>query len=312
MSQLQAAIVGPGNIGTDLMYKIIDRSEHIEVEAMVGIFPVEESDGLQAAQAEGISVGSDGIESVKAMADDLDLVFEATSAKVHADHAPIYEDLGLFAIDLTPAAIGPFAVPVANMDELTAASSNTANVNMITCGGQSTIPVVHAVNSVCDVKYAEIVSTIASKSAGPGTRKNIDEFTQTTATGLEAVGGADEGKAIIVLNPAEPPILNRNTVYTEVAADTDIDEIRDSVADIEADVQEYVPGYRVTLDPIVKEDISLSEDTKVVTTMTEVEGEGQFLPNYAGNLDIMTSAALGAAERLAETGLPDLESTEVA
>lgn len=279
---------------------------------MVGIFPVEESDGLQAAQAEGISVGSDGIESVKAMADDLDLVFEATSAKVHADHAPIYEDLGLFAIDLTPAAIGPFAVPVANMDELTAASSNTANVNMITCGGQSTIPVVHAVNSVCDVKYAEIVSTIASKSAGPGTRKNIDEFTQTTATGLEAVGGADEGKAIIVLNPAEPPILNRNTVYTEVAADTDIDEIRDSVADIEADVQEYVPGYRVTLDPIVKEDISLSEDTKVVTTMTEVEGEGQFLPNYAGNLDIMTSAALGAAERLAETGLPDLESTEVA
>jgi acetaldehyde dehydrogenase len=294
------------------MYKIIDRSEHIEVEAMVGIFPVEESDGLQAAQAEGISVGSDGIESVKAMADDLDLVFEATSAKVHADHAPIYEDLGLFAIDLTPAAIGPFAVPVANMDELTAASSNTANVNMITCGGQSTIPVVHAVNSVCDVKYAEIVSTIASKSAGPGTRKNIDEFTQTTATGLEAVGGADEGKAIIVLNPAEPPILNRNTVYTEVAADTDIDEIRDSVADIEADVQEYVPGYRVTLDPIVKEDISLSEDTKVVTTMTEVEGEGQFLPNYAGNLDIMTSAALGAAERLAETGLPDLESTEVA
>jgi len=297
MSQLNAAIVGPGNIGTDLMYKILDRAEGIRLDSMVGIFPVEESDGLRAAQEEGIRVGTDGIESLERYADDLDLVFEATSAKVHEEHAPVYEDLGLFAIDMTPAAVGPLAVPVVNMNDLT---DVTNNVNMITCGGQGTIPVVHAIDRVSDVAYAEIVSTIASKSAGPGTRRNIDEFTQTTATGLERVGGAEEGKAIIVLNPAEPPILNRNTIYTQVPDDVDMGRVRASVDEIETEVQEYVPGYEVTLEPLVKEDIGVDlDDSVVVTTMVEIEGEGQHLPTYAGNLDIMTSAALGAAEQVA-------------
>ncbi|MHB9287878.1 acetaldehyde dehydrogenase (acetylating) [Halobacteriales archaeon Cl-PHB] len=310
MTTLSAGIVGPGNIGTDLMYKILNRADHVDIEAMVGILPPEESDGLQAAQDEGVTIGTEGIDSVRDMADDLDVVFEATSAKIHADHAPVYEDLGLFAIDLTPAAVGPFAVPVVNMDEV---MDVTQNVNMITCGGQATIPIVHAVDRVADVDYAEIVSTIASRSAGPGTRQNIDEFTQTTAAGLEQVGGAADGKAIIVLNPAEPPILNRNTVYTEVDADADVAAIQDSVAEIAAEVQEYVPGYEVTLEPIVKEDAGERfDDTKIVTTMLEVQGEGQFLPEYAGNLDIMTSAALGTAERLAADWDTVDRTTEVA
>jgi acetaldehyde dehydrogenase len=311
MSKLSAAIVGPGNIGTDLMYKILERGEHVELEAMVGILPVEESDGLQAAQAEGVDVGTEGIESVEERADNLDVVFEATSASIHADHAPVYEDLGLFAVDMTPAAVGPLGVPVVNLDDVAA---DTANVNMITCGGQATIPIVHAVDRVADVQYAEIVATIASESAGPGTRHNIDEFTQTTANGIERVGGADEGKAIIVLNPAEPPIMMRNTVYTAVDESVDVDAIRDSVARIEAAVQSYVPGYEVTLEPLVKENHDLRggeasglnpDATKVVTTMLQVEGEGQHLPEYAGNLDIMTSAALGAAERVAASRLSD-------
>jgi len=303
MSQLSAAIVGPGNIGTDLMYKILDRGERVELELMAGIYPVGESDGLQAAQEQGVPVGTEGIESVKEHADDLDLVFEATSASIHQDHAPVYEELGLFAVDMTPAAVGPLAVPVVNLDDV---AGDVNNVNMITCGGQATIPLVHAVDRVADVQYAEIVATIASKSAGPGTRHNIDEFTQTTANGIEQVGGADEGKAIIVLNPAEPPIMMRNTVYTEVPADADVDEIRDSVARIEEEVQAYVPGYEVTLDPLVKENHDLDlDDTTVLTTMLQVEGEGQHLPEYAGNLDIMTSAALGAAERVAERRGPD-------
>ncbi|MFB6202369.1 MAG: acetaldehyde dehydrogenase (acetylating) [Halorhabdus sp.] len=299
MPELSAAIVGPGNIGTDLMYKILDRGERVDLELMAGIFPVEESDGLQAAQAEGVAVGTEGVDSVREHADDLDVVFEATSAKVHADHAPVYDELGLFAVDMTPAAVGPLAVPVVNLDDL---DGNVTNVNMITCGGQATIPLVHAVDRVADVQYAEIVATIASKSAGPGTRKNIDEFTQTTAEGIEQVGGADEGKAIIVLNPAEPPIMMRNTVYTEVPADADVDAIQDSVSRIEAQVQEYVPGYEVTLAPLEKENHDLNlAGTKILTTMLQVEGEGQHLPEYAGNLDIMTSAALGAAERIAES-----------
>lgn len=303
MSNVNAAIVGPGNIGTDLMYKILDRGEHVDLERMVGIFPVEESDGLQAAQEAGVAVGTEGIESVKEHADDIDIVFEATSADIHAQHAPVYEELGLFAVDMTPAAVGPPAVPVVNLDTL---DTEVQNVNMITCGGQATTPIVHAVDRVADVEYAEIVATIASKSAGPGTRHNIDEFTQTTANGLEVVGGAEDGKAIIVLNPAEPPIMMRNTVYTAVPADADVDEIRSSVARIESAVREYVPGYEVTLEPLVKESDDVGdEDTKVVTTMLQVEGEGQNLPSYAGNLDIMTSAALGAAERVAERRFVD-------
>jgi acetaldehyde dehydrogenase len=296
---LSAAIVGPGNIGTDLMYKILDRGDAIDLERMIGIYPVEESDGLQAAVEEGIDVSTDGIDSVREHADEFDLVFEATTAKAHEQNAPVYEELGLFAIDLTPAAVGPYAVPVVNLDDVVDAVDN---INMITCGGQATVPIVHAVDRVADVEYAEMVSTIASKSAGPGTRQNIDEFTQTTAAGLETVGGADDGKAIIVLNPAEPPIMMRNTVYTEVHESTDVEEVRESVADVASEVQSYVPGYEITLEPTVKdqEDVGFDlGDSVIITTMLEVEGEGQHLPPYAGNLDIMTSAALGTAERIA-------------
>ncbi|MFC6724102.1 acetaldehyde dehydrogenase (acetylating) [Halobium palmae] len=295
---LDAAIVGPGNIGTDLMYKILDRSETIDLQRMIGIFPVEESDGLQAAVDEGIDVGTDGIDSVKEHADEFDVVFEATSAKVHQQQAPVYDELDLFAIDLTPAAVGPYTVPVVNFDDIV---GETNNINMVTCGGQATIPIVHAVDRAADVDYAEMISTIASKSAGPGTRQNIDEFTQTTSAGIEQVGGAEEGKAIIVLNPAEPPIMMRNTIYTQVHEDADVDRVRESVAEMEAEIQGYVPGYEVTLEPEVKSQADVGfdlGDSIILTTMLEVEGEGQYLPPYAGNLDIMTSAALGAAERL--------------
>ena len=297
---VRAAIVGPGNIGTDLMYKILDRGEDIALERMIGVFPVDESAGLQAAVDEGIDVGTDGIDSVREHADEFDLVFEATSAHVHRDNAPVYEELGLFAIDLTPAAVGPYTVPVVNLDDVV---GETTNVNMVTCGGQATIPLVHAVDRIADVEYAEMISHIASKSAGPGTRQNIDSFTQTTAAGLERVGGAERGKAIITLNPAEPPIMMRNTIYTQVPADTDVDAVRDSIAEMEAEIQSYVPGYEVTMEPAVKrqEDVAFDlGDTVILTTMLEVEGEGQHLPPYAGNLDIMTSAALGAGERVAD------------
>ena len=297
---LKAAIVGPGNIGTDLMYKILDRGEGIELERMIGIFPVEESDGLQAAVDEGIDVGTDGIESVREHADEFDIVFEATSAHVHAENAPVYEELGLFAIDLTPAAVGPYTVPAVNIDDVV---GTTRNINMVTCGGQATIPLVHAVDRVADVTYAEMISAIASKSAGPGTRQNIDEFTQSTSAGLEQVGGADEGKAIIILNPAEPPIMMRNTIHTMVDSSTDVDEVTDSVSRMESEIQSYVPGYEVSMEPEVKQqdDVAFDLDGSVILTMMlEVEGEGQHLPPYAGNLDIMTSAALGAAERISQ------------
>jgi acetaldehyde dehydrogenase len=295
---LDAAIVGPGNIGTDLMYKILDRGDGIDLQRMIGILPVEESDGLQAAVDEGIDVGTNGIDSLKEHADEVDIIFEATSAGIHEQHAPVYEELGLFAIDLTPAAIGPYTVPVVNVEEVIGEHDN---INMVTCGGQATIPLVHAVDRVANVEYAEMLSHIASKSAGPGTRQNIDKFTQTTAAGLEEVGGADDGKAIITLNPAEPPIMMRNTVYAMVDDETDVEAVRDSVSRIESEVQSYVPGYEVTLEPTVKDDVGFDLDgSMIITTMIEVEGEGQHLPPYAGNLDIMTSAALGAGERVAE------------
>ncbi|MFA1610922.1 acetaldehyde dehydrogenase (acetylating) [Halobellus rubicundus] len=297
---LDAAIVGPGNIGTDLMYKILDRGENIDLQRMVGIFPVEESEGLQAAVDEGVDVGTEGIDSIKEHADEIDLVFEATSASIHEQHAPVYDELDLFAVDLTPAAVGPYTVPVVNVDEVVAGGHE--NVNMVTCGGQATIPIVHAVDRVASVEYAEMTSHIASKSAGPGTRKNIDKFTQTTSAGLEEVGGADEGKAIITLNPAEPPIMMRNTVYTMVDGSTDVDEVHDSVDDVAEEVRSDVPGYEITLEPTVKDqdDVAFDlGDSVILTTMIEVEGEGQHLPPYAGNLDIMTSAALGTAERVA-------------
>jgi len=299
MTTLSAGIVGPGNIGTDLMYKILDRGESIELERMIGIFPVEESEGLQAAQDAGVPVGTEGIDSVREHADDLDVVFEATTSYVHEENAPVYEDLDIFAIDLTPAAVGPYTVPVVNLDDVV---GETTNINMVTCGGQATIPIVHAVDRVADVDYAEMISHIASKSAGPGTRQNIDSFTQTTSAGLEEVGGADRGKAIITLNPAEPPIMMRNTVHTQVHEDTDVDAVRDSIDRIASEIQSYVPGYQITMEPEVKraDDVAFDlGDSIILTTMLEVEGEGQHLPPYAGNLDIMTSAALGAGERVA-------------
>lgn len=296
---VKAAIVGPGNIGTDLMYKILDRGDTVELERMIGIFPVDESEGLRAAVDEGVDVGTDGIDSVQEYADEFDIVFEATSAAVHEQNAPVYRDLGLFAIDLTPAAVGPYTVPVVNLDDVIQSADN---INMVTCGGQATIPMIHAVNRVVDVSYAEMVSTIASKSAGPGTRHNIDKFTQTTSAGMEAVGGADDGKAIIVLNPAEPPILMRNTIYAMVPDTVDLEDVGESIDNMESEIQSYVPGYEVTLDPTLKgqDEVGFDLDgSTIVTTMIEVEGEGQHLPPYAGNLDIMTSAALGAAERIA-------------
>lgn len=297
---VDAAIVGPGNIGTDLMYKILDRGESINLERMIGIYPIEESDGLQAAVEEDINVGTDGVDSVREYADEFDLVFAATSASIHEQQAPVYEELGLFAIDLTPAAIGPYTVPVVNLDDVV---GETQNINMVTCGGQATIPLVHAVDRVADIDYSEMISTISSKSAGPGTRQNIDEFTQTTAAGMEEIGGAEDGKAIIVLNPAEPPIMMRNTIHTMVSDDTDINTVRDSVARMETEIQSYVPGYEVTMEPVVKDESDVGfdlDDSIILTMMIEVEGEGQHLPPYAGNLDIMTSAALGAGERIAD------------
>ncbi|WP_301169672.1 acetaldehyde dehydrogenase (acetylating) [Brevibacillus nitrificans] len=283
MGKVTAAIIGSGNIGTDLMYKL-ERSEVIDLTAMIGIDP--ESEGLKRAQERGYQVFANGIQAVIDHPELADIVFDATSAKTHVRHAKVLSELGKLAIDLTPAARGPFVSPAVNLGS----HLHATNVNMITCGGQATIPIVHAVNRVADVSYAEIVATISSKSAGPGTRANIDEFTITTRRGIEEVGGADEGKAIIILNPAEPPILMRDTIYCEVKS-MDEEAIRASIADMVKTVQQYVPGYRLKQEPLF--------DGKRVTVFLEVEGAGDYFPNYAGNLDIMTAAATRVAEDFA-------------
>ena len=283
MSKIKVAIIGSGNIGTDLMYKL-ERSEVLELSAMIGIDP--ESDGLNRARELGYQAYSNGIQALIEDPDLAEIVFDATSAKTHVRHAQIFEDLGKFAIDLTPAAIGPFVCPVVNMKT----SLDVTNVNLITCGGQATIPIVHAVNRVADVSYAEIVATISSKSAGPGTRANIDEFTMTTRRGLEEVGGADRGKAIIILNPADPPILMRDTIYCEVKNMNEV-EITRSIKEMVENVRQYVPGFRLKQDPLF--------DENRVTVFIEVEGAGDYFPIYAGNLDIMTAAATRVAEDFA-------------
>jgi acetaldehyde dehydrogenase len=283
MSKIKAAIIGSGNIGTDLMYKL-ERSDVIELTAMIGIDP--ESDGLRRARERGYITFDNGIQGLVENPDLAEIVFDATSAKAHEYNAKILEELGILAIDLTPAAIGPFLCPAVNMGS----NLDAKNVNMITCGGQATIPMVHAVNRVADVTYGEIVATVASKSAGPGTRANIDEFTETTAKGIEVVGGADKGKAIIILNPAEPPIMMRDTVRCEVKH-MDQEKIRQSIYEMEKTVQEYVPGYKLVQEPMF--------DGNVVTIFLEVEGAGDYLPTYAGNLDIMTAAATKVAEDFA-------------
>jgi acetaldehyde dehydrogenase len=288
-----AAIVGPGNIGTDLLYKLL-RSEHIEPRYMVGVDP--DSPGLKRAADLGLEVSHEGIDWLLSRDELPDLVFEATSAYVHRAAAPRYKEAGIRAIDLTPAAVGPAVVPPANLLE----HINEDNVSLITCGGQATIPMVYAVSRIVPVEYAEIVASVASESAGPGTRANIDEFTKTTARGVETIGGARKGKAIIILNPADPPPLMRDTVFCAIPADADRDKITESVLEIAAAVQEYVPGYRLRAEPQYDDPTPISGGLARVAIFLEVEGAGDFLPPYSGNLDIMTAAATKVGEEFAK------------
>ncbi|ACY99009.1 MULTISPECIES: acetaldehyde dehydrogenase (acetylating) [Thermomonospora] len=288
-----AAIVGPGNIGTDLLYKLL-RSEHIEPRYMVGIDP--DSEGLKRAAKLGLETSHEGIDWLLSRPEKPDLVFEATSAYVHRAAAPRYKEAGIRAIDLTPAAIGPGVVPPANLRE----HLDADNVNLVTCGGQATIPMVYAVSRVVPVEYAEIVASVASVSAGPGTRANIDEFTKTTARAIETIGGARRGKAIIILNPAEPPVIMRDTVFCSIPPDADRDKIAESILEVRAQVAEYVPGYRLRAEPQFDDPSPVSGGMARVAIFLEVEGAGDFLPPYAGNLDIMTAAATKVGEVLAQ------------
>jgi acetaldehyde dehydrogenase len=281
---LRVAIIGTGNIGTDLMIKV-ERSAVLELAGIAGIDP--ESEGLQRARERGHVVTHAGLADLLERVDGIELAFDATSAGAHAEHARLLAERGIRSVDLTPAAIGPAVVPPVNLAE----HRDAPEVNLVTCGAQATIPIVAAVSAIADVAYAETVSTVASRSAGPGTRQNIDEFTAATARGLESVGGARTAKAIIILNPADPPVMMRNTIYLEVA-DPDQAAIEAAVANAVAGVAAYVPGYRLVGAPLFADG--------VVTVMIEVEGAGDNLPAFAGNLDIMTSAAVRVAELYAE------------
>jgi acetaldehyde dehydrogenase len=286
-----AAIVGSGNIGTDLMHKLL-RSTAIEPRWMVGVDPA--SPGLRRAAEHGLATTVDGVDWLLTQDPLPDLVFEATSAHVHRANAPRYAGAGIRAVDLTPAAVGPAVVPHVNLRE----HLDAPNLNLITCGGQATIPMVYAVSRVAPVSYAEIVASVASRSAGPGTRANIDEFTRATGRGLEEIGGAGRGKAIIVLNPADPPMAMRDTIFCAVGADADTDAIAASVVEMAKDVAGYVPGYRLTSEP----QFDPVPDGRVrVGVFVEVTGAGDFLPSFAGNLDIMTAAAARVGEELARS-----------
>ena len=305
--RLKVAIIGSGNIGTDLMIKIMRMSQNMEMRALAGIDP--DSDGLKRAAKLGLATTHGGIGGLTALPDwkDIEIVFDATSAAAHKKNSDACLAAGKVMIDLTPAAIGPYVVPVVNGD----AHLGSADVNMVTCGGQATIPIVAAVSQVATVHYAEIVASIASKSAGPGTRANIDEFTETTARGIESVGGAARGKAIIILNPAEPPMIMRDTVFT-LSSGADEAEIEDSVSAMVEKVKGYVPGYRLkqalqferfgSNNPISIPGIGTFEGIKT-SVFLEVEGAAHYLPAYAGNLDIMTSAALATGEKIARRKL---------
>lgn len=280
--KVKAAIIGPGNIGTDLLIKL-NRSKLIEVAYVVG---VKHSRGIEIAQSYGIPTTIEGLEPVL-QDDSIKLVFDSTGAAPHKVHAPQLKKAGKIAIDLTPAAIGPYTVPAVHVaDDILSLD----NVNMVTCAGQATVPMVYAVNRVCKVKYAEIVSSVSSMSAGPGTRQNLVEFIETTQKALRIVGGAEKSKTIIVLNPAEPPILMRNTIYTQVE-NPDFKAITESVEEMVEQLRTYVPGYRFLVEPIIEND--------VVTMVIEVEGLGDFLPTYSGNLDIINSASVSIGERFA-------------
>jgi acetaldehyde dehydrogenase len=309
----KVAIIGSGNIGTDLMIKILRHGRHIAMGALVGIDPA--SDGLARAQRLGVPTTAGGIEGLLAMPrfDDIRIAFDATSAGAHPHHNALLQARGVKVIDLTPAAIGPYVIPAINLDD----ELDAPNINMVTCGGQATIPMVNAVSRVAKVHYAEIVASISSRSAGPGTRANIDEFTETTSKAIEVLGGATRGKAIIILNPAEPPLIMRDTVFTfsDSADPGTMEAIEASVAEMAARVQRYVPGYRlkqrVQFDrfdartPLNVPGRGPSAGLKT-SIFLEVEGAAHYLPAYAGNLDIMTSAALACAERIAETRLAPL------
>jgi acetaldehyde dehydrogenase len=303
-AKLAVAIIGSGNIGTDLMVKVMRNARHLRMGAMVGIDSA--SEGLARAARFGVPITAGGIEGLVGLPQfaEIGIVFDATSAGAHAHHAKVLRQHGVQVIDLTPAAIGPFVVPVVNLFEHLGAP----NINMVTCGGQATIPIVHAVSSVAPVRYAEIVASIASRSAGPGTRANIDEFTETTSRAIESVGGAQRGKAIIVLNPAEPPLMMRDTVYCLTDENADTEAIEHAVHAMVSAVASYVPGYRLK-QPVQFDRYSVDNPLALhanehraglkVSVFLEVEGAAHYLPAYAGNLDIMTSAALAAAEQIA-------------
>jgi acetaldehyde dehydrogenase len=296
MSRVSVAIVGSGNIGTDLLMKL-QRDALMDVRSMIGVDP--ESDGLRRAREMGVETSADGVDWLLAQDELPDIVFEATSAKAHVANAPRYAEAGITAIDLTPAAIGPFVIPSVNLEE----HLDAPNINMVTCGGQATIPMVAAVSRVTEVPYAEIVASVSSRSAGPGTRANIDEFTHTTALGVETVGGATRGKAIIILNPAEPPLLMRDTIFCAIAPEADRGAIVESVERMIADVAEFVPGYRLIAEPQFDDASEAWKGNARVTVLLEVEGRGDYFPPYAGNLDIMTAAAARVGRELAEARL---------
>lgn len=290
--RIKVAVIGPGNIGSDLMYKIF-RSRHLEMAMMAGIV---ESEGIKRARSLGVPTTIEGVQGLVRDGDkDIRIAFDATSAAAHIKfNGPALKEAGIISVDLTPAATGPYCVPVVNLDQLSA----EPDINMVTCGGQATIPIVHAVARVAGAAYGEIISCISSKSAGPGTRANMDEFTETTSKGIEVVGGADKGKAIIILNPAEPPLMMTNTVHVRVK-DTSVpfEDIRASIEAMVSAIREYVPGYQLRVPPSMEGDR--------VTAIIQVEGQADFLPAYSGNLDIINSAAVAAAEKIAEKMLEE-------
>jgi len=285
LDKIKVGVIGPGNIGSDLMYKIF-RSKNLEMSLMMGVV---ESEGIGRAASHGIETSTKGAQAL-AGRKDIKIAFDATSAAAHIKfNSPVLTQEGIISIDLTPAALGPYCVPCVNLDKL----SDAPDINMVTCGGQATIPIVYAVSRVAGASYAEIVACISSKSAGPGTRANMDEFTETTAKAIELVGGADKGKAIIILNPAEPPLMMTNTIIVKVKdPSVGVEKITASIDDMVKELGNYVPGYHLRVPPMM--------DGDKVTAIVQVEGQGDFLPRYSGNLDIINSAAVAAAEKIAE------------